>query len=145
MILDQSWQLSKNLNFRPKFAQIWPSAWVKSTSENKRSIQEARLLKSIVGSPRFFAAFALGWMHRSHKGPTFGAPLFGVSSPFGDAGSRIQDLEGRASPHLAQVRYPGCPAGKLGAGGKPSPWLPPGAVQQSRSAVRDDSIAHDIT
>ena len=50
---------------------------------------------------RLFAGFELGPMHRSDKGPKFGAPLFGVSSPFGDAGCGIQDLEGRASPHLA--------------------------------------------
>ena len=48
----------------------------------------------------FFAGFELDLMHRSDKGPKFGAPLFGVSSPFGDAGSRIRDLVGRASPHL---------------------------------------------
>ena len=49
---------------------------------------------------RLFARFELERMHRSDKGPKFGAPLFGVSSPFGDAGSGIQDLEGRASPHF---------------------------------------------
>ena len=43
---------------------------------------------------RFFDGFELGPMHRSDKGPKFGAPLFGVSSPFGDAGCGIQDLEG---------------------------------------------------
>ena len=49
---------------------------------------------------RFFDGFELQLMHKSDKGPKFGAPLFGVSSPFGDAGSGIQDLEGGASPHV---------------------------------------------
>ena len=48
----------------------------------------------------FFYGFELQSMHRSDEGPKFGAPLFGVSNPFGDAGSGIQDLEGRASPHI---------------------------------------------
>ena len=42
IILDQSWQLSKNLDFRRKFAKIWAGSCIKSTPGNKRRTQEAR-------------------------------------------------------------------------------------------------------
>ena len=59
----------------------------------------SKITKIDITPNAFFAGFELHLMHRSDKGPKFGAPLFGVSSPFGDAGCGIQDLEGRASPH----------------------------------------------
>ena len=98
MILDQSWQLSKNIEFRPKFTQIWPGRCIKSTSENKRRIQGARLLKSILGSPRVFAGFELGWMHRSGKGANIGAPLFGFTSPFGHPDTELRIQRGGLRP-----------------------------------------------
>ena len=102
MVLDRSWQLSKNPNFRPKFAQIWPGRWVKSSSENKRSIQEARLLKSILRSMRVFAGFELRTMHRSDKGPKIDAPLFGSTSPFGHTGCWKSGLRGEGfAPQVA--------------------------------------------